>query len=392
MHIFKKNGKTFWRDINRKGAACMKKSSSRHIVWLITYVGVLILILIYFREILYVIGKALGWFQSFFLGVVIAFILNHTYEKVRELYRKLQLKEKYTGVASIATVYLTLIAGIGALIWIILPQLMENVTELLLHLDEYRMKLQKIMNMLTRIFHTEQVDVTVLFRFLQKYTGNVDDVIQRALPQITDTTKSVLSGTVTIGAALVFSIYLLSGKERILSQIKRVFRVLLSENTYKVSGYLSAIAIRTFDNYVAGQSIEAAILGGLCFVGMVLLRIEYAGMISVLVAVTALVPILGAYIGGGIAVLLLLVTSTEKAFVFLVFFVILQQVENNLIYPRVVGKKIGLPGIWVLLGITVGAKAWGIPGMLFGVPVLTVLYTVSKQMVLIVEEWRRMQS
>lgn len=119
---------------------------------------------------------------------------------------------------------------------------------------------------------------------------------------------------------------------------------------------------------------------------MKFLRLDYAGMISVVVAITALIPILGAYIGGAIAVILLFMVSPKKAFIFLVFLIILQQVEGNFIYPKVVGKKVGLPGIWVLLGISVGGRAGGIPGMLFGVPILSVLYTLLKQTVLILEE------
>ena len=130
---------------------------------------------------------------------------------------------------------------------------------------------------------------------------------------------------------------------------------------------------------MAGQCKEAVILGSLCFAGMTVLRLDYAGMVSVVVGVTALVPILGAYIGGAVGVLLLLFISPAKALLFLVFLVVLQQVEGNVIYPRVVGRKIGLPGMWVLLAITVGGGLWGIWGMLLGVPLATIFYQLLRQ-------------
>lgn len=366
----------------------MRKEESRHIFWLITYVGILILILIHFKEILSVIGRVFGFLNVFFLGIIFAFVLNHAYEKVRNCYRKMHMKEKYARCAGIATVYLILAGILASLVWVILPQLMENIKRFILHLDTYKAELQKGLNMITNALHTERLDVTRIFGFLEQYTGVASGGMDELVPHITNTTLNVMSGIVNGGVAIVFSIYLLGGKERIFSQAKRLFQVILPKNAYAVSGYLFGVAVRTFDNYVVGQSLEAAILGGLCFIGMLLLRIDYAGMISVIIAITAFIPILGAYIGGTVAVVLLFMVSPRKALVFLIFFVILQQIENNLIYPRVVGNKIGLPGIWVLLGISVGAKAGGVLGMLFGVPTLTVAYTLLKQTVLILEEWK----
>lgn len=131
---------------------------------------------------------------------------------------------------------------------------------------------------------------------------------------------------------------------------------------------------QVFGDYVAGQCKEAVILGSLCFLGMTVLRLDYAGLVSVIISVTALIPILGAFLGGAIGVLLLLFVSPGKALLFLLFLVILQQVEGNVIYPKVVGRKIGLPGIWVLLGISVGGNLFGIWGMLLAVPITTILY------------------
>lgn len=169
----------------------------------------------------------------------------------------------------------------------------------------------------------------------------------------------------------------------------RLFRAVLPEKIYEFCRYVFKVVVETFNNYIIGQITEAIILGSLCVIGMVILRLDYAGMISVVIGVTALIPILGAYIGGAVAVILLFMVSPKKALIFLIFLLILQQVEGNFIYPRVVGKKIGMPGIWILLWITVGGKAAGIPGMLFGVPLLSVIYTLLKKLVLDIEEKKR---
>ena len=139
---------------------------------------------------------------------------------------------------------------------------------------------------------------------------------------------------------------------------------------------IAALTNQTFTNFVSGQLTEAVIIGVLCFLGMLILGIPYAGAVSAFVAVTALVPIFGAWLGGGLGTLLILLANPVKAVWFVIFLLILQQVEGNLIYPKVVGKSVGLPGLLVLMAVTVGGEAFGILGMLFGVPVCAVLYSL----------------
>lgn len=134
----------------------------------------------------------------------------------------------------------------------------------------------------------------------------------------------------------------------------------------------------TFHSFIVGQCTEAVILGLLCTVGMLLLGLPYAPMIGALIGVTALIPVAGAYIGGGVGAFLILTVSPTKAMVFLIYLVILQQVEGNLIYPRVVGSSIGLPGMWVLAAVTIGGGLAGIPGVLLGVPLAAGCYQLLK--------------
>ena len=138
--------------------------------------------------------------------------------------------------------------------------------------------------------------------------------------------------------------------------------------------YVADVFDHSFHNFIVGQCIEAVVLGVLCIAGMALLKLPYAMMIGTLIGFTALIPVAGAYIGAGVGVFMILTVSPIKALVFLIFVVVLQQLEGNLIYPKVVGNSIGLPGIWVLAAVTVGGGLMGIPGMLLGVPVVAALY------------------
>ena len=143
--------------------------------------------------------------------------------------------------------------------------------------------------------------------------------------------------------------------------------------------YVVGVFDGSFHSFIVGQCIEAVVLGVLCIIGMTLLRFPYAMMIGTLIGFTALIPVAGAYIGAGVGAFMILTVSPIKALLFLVFIVVLQQLEGNLIYPKVVGKSIGLPGIWVLAAVTVGGGVMGIPGMLIGVPAVAAVYQLVKQ-------------
>lgn len=190
--------------------------------------------------------------------------------------------------------------------------------------------------------------------------------------------SSVVSRTVTAAVALVFSLYLLIGKETIGRQGKLLIHTYLPEKLSHKIFYVLETLDHSFHSFIVGQCTEAVILGLLCTVGMVILRLPYAAMVGSLIGCTALIPIAGAYIGGGISAFMIFTVSPMKAVVFLIYLVILQQAEGNLIYPRVVGSSIGLPGIWVLAAVTIGGGVAGIGGMLLGVPLTAAIYQILK--------------
>jgi predicted PurR-regulated permease PerM len=186
--------------------------------------------------------------------------------------------------------------------------------------------------------------------------------------------SSVFSTVVTMFLAIVFAIYLLSGKEKLGAQFIRLSRSVLGEKLTDRALYILRVLDDSFHSFIVGQCTEALILGAMCFIGMMIFGFDYALTISILVGFTALIPIAGAYIAGAAGAFMLFANSPLEALGFVVFLMVLQQLEGNLIFPRVVGESIGLPGVWVLAAVTVGGGVMGIPGMLIGVPLASAIY------------------
>ena len=177
---------------------------------------------------------------------------------------------------------------------------------------------------------------------------------------------------------LIFSFYLVLGRDRLARQSTRVLRRYVPQPIYDRIMYVLGVLNNAFHRYITGQCTEAVILGVLCTIGMMILRLPYATMIGALVGFTALIPIAGAYIGTIVGAFMILTVSPMKMLIFLIFLAVLQQVEGNLIYPKVVGSSIGLPGIWVLAAVTIGGGMMGVAGMLLGVPLASALYTLLR--------------
>ena len=188
--------------------------------------------------------------------------------------------------------------------------------------------------------------------------------------------SSLVSGVTTAFLAIIFAIYLLLGKNKIGGQLKRVMHHFVPEKITEKFDYVRKVADESFHKFIVAQCTEALILGGLCTVGMLILRLPYAAMIGAVTVVTAFIPVVGALLGGAVGAFLILMESPVKALIFLVFIILLQQIEGDLIYPRVVGSSMGLPSIWVLTAVTLGGGMFGIMGMMLSVPLASTLYTL----------------
>ena len=191
----------------------------------------------------------------------------------------------------------------------------------------------------------------------------------------------MVSGVSTFVIGLIFSFYILLQKEKLSRQARQVFYAILPERRADRLLDVLRLAERTFSSFLSGQCLEACILGTLFVVAMTLFQIPYALLVGVLIALTALIPIVGAFIGCAVGALLIAIDDPWKALWFIVLFLVLQQVEGNLIYPHVVGSSVGLPSIWVLAAVTLGGKLMGITGMLFFIPLCSVIYALFRSYV-----------
>ncbi len=207
---------------------------------------------------------------------------------------------------------------------------------------------------------------------------NISNFLMGGISGMSSVISQTFSGVITFFVGLFFSIYFLAGKETLGGQIRRLTQHYIKPSWYERLSYVMAILHKSFHRFIVGQCAEAVILGLLCTFGMMLFRFPYANMVGALVGFTALIPIAGAYIGAGVGAFMIFTVSPIKALFFLLFIVILQQLEGNLIYPRVVGASIGLPGVWVLAAITLGGALMGVSGMLLGVPLVGACYQLLR--------------
>ena len=240
-------------------------------------------------------------------------------------------------------------------------------------LSEYP-ELQHQANEIFNEFDVKELDWTSV-------TENVSYFVQHGVIGIISSAVGLVStvaGYVTnYIIAFIFAIYLLLRKDKILSDINRIQAAYFSEKFNRIFNHVCKTGHECFRNFFVGQFIEAIILGSLCFIGMTVLKLPYAAMSGTLVGVTALIPIVGAFIGAGFSAFIIMTENPMQAVIFLIFLIILQQFEGNIIYPKVVGDSIGLPGIWVLAAVTVGGGLFGIVGMLVGVPLAATVYKLS---------------
>lgn len=359
----------------------MDKKTFKSIVLLIIIAMLLVLVTINFQSVMQGVSNFLGLFVSFFLGIIFAFILNRPCEFFIRVLQGKVFKVKSDKVARGLAITITYILVFVLLILIfgaLIPQLIKSISELINNLSGYMENLKVFTNQVTDFLGVDRLDFSNLSTKLLSTISDLGSSVESVLSTVVNITSDVISYIVNFILAIIFSVYLLYGKEGLLRNVRRVVAAYTSSKTYNKISNVYHVVVDVFNKYVVGQLTEAMILGSLCFVGMIIFRFDYPLLISVIIAITALVPIVGAYIGGGIAFVLLVIVSPTKALGFVVFIVILQQFEGRLIYPKVVGGKIGLPAIWVLLAITVGGGVGGIKGILFGVPVTAIIYILLK--------------
>lgn len=345
------------------------------------------------------ISAVIGVLSPVIAGFCIAFILNIVMklfeERVFIFLKKSKTGEMLIRPLSITAAFLLFIGVITLILLVIIPQVRETTQSIIAGFPAFTDRaLEFIENLLERfdITHERIAEILLGGEELMTKIGNfVKDNIAGFLQSARVIGGSVVTVIANAFLSVFIAIYLLTEKDMIINQCQRLAGAVFSQKVYNRLCRVLNLSNRAFSNFISGQFIEAVILGVLCFIGMLIFRFPYAPVVAMLVGVSALIPILGAWIGGGLSAVLILINNPIKALWFLVFLVILQQLENNLIYPRVVGHKVGLPGVWVLISVVIGNGLFGALGALMAVPVASVVYTLLSDFTAYRNEVKRKQ-
>lgn len=360
------------------------KRSRQAAKWVIGTVSICALIILGLRHISSIAEVAfqlIDLVKPILIGIFVALILNVPMNMIEQhLLPKLKIKKGKRSLSIILALILIIGVFVGVA-FLVIPELVNAISLIVQIMTDGLEQLADLKKTgdLSHIPFSEylsQIDWLGLKKQLENWLKSQSGELMN---HAVGAAGSIVSTVVTSVISLVFAIYILAQKETLKRQATRMIHVWLSHRFGDVIIHVASVCSNTFRLFIAGQTTEAIILGTLCMIGMAILRIPYAPMIGALVGVTALIPVVGAFIGTIVGTIMILTVNPFKAFIFVIFLLILQQIEGNLIYPKVVGTKINLPAIWVLAAVTVGGNLAGPVGMLLGVPAVSAGYALLKE-------------
>ena len=320
--------------------------------------------------------------EPLIVGAILAFFLNVPMRGLEKLFFRLQtrrrwkVRERANEVVSLILTYVGGFLLIFLVMYIVIPQLVETIPGIVSSAESAWPKLMAFLQ--SHNINTQQLEQLFsnfdLGPLLTKVWENYAQIIQTSLTAVS-TVTSVLTVAIT---GFVISIYILSNKKKLLSQVRRLLYAYVGKKYADKVSEVASLTNQTFSSFISGQCVEAVILGVMFFLVMSILRLPYSLVISVFIAFMALIPYVGAFLGCVVGMLLIVIVSPMQALVFLITFLVLQQLEGQLIYPKVVGSSVGLPAIWILVSVFVGGKLFGIVGMLFFIPLTSVVYSLLR--------------
>lgn len=378
----------------------ISRATMKKLIFLILFAAVSFSAFQWLDSAMALIRFLMGVFSPFLIGAALAFILNVPMRYIEsKLFpgqigtatrRRKRLPAPLKRGISLLLTFLLLIVVVLLLVLVVVPELVTTVIGLGETIQAFAIRIltwaqQEFANNPEIVQYLQSLTIdwrafdwkgilTSVVDFLKDGAGNM-------LSSTISAAKGLISSVATGLIAFIFSCYLLLQKEKLGLQFRKAIYALLPEKVAAKTISIFSLSNRIFSSFITGQCTEAVILGGMFFVVMTLLKMPYALLVGCLIAVTALIPIVGAFIGCAIGAFLLLMTSPMQALIFVIVFLILQQIEGNLIYPHVVGSSVGLPSIWVLVAVTVGGSLMGIVGMLIFIPLISVVYTLFREFV-----------
>lgn len=365
------------------------KVKMKQIRGLILFVAAVILLMIYSKSVWGGILLLLSILQPFLIGGAIAFVLNIPLRTIED-----KILKKWNGKAaakikrpiSITAAVLFLILVINVVIMTVVPQITKTAMELGVQIPAFFNSLVDELEKLTiaypqileqvRKLESTQINWESVFNSIVDFLRNG---MGSMLTSTVSVASSIIGGVVNTMISFIFAIYILMQKEKLACQGERILQAYFSEKVYVKTQKIFKLLYKNFSNFISGQCLEAVILGTLFVITMTIFRFPYAVMVGVLIAFTALIPIVGAFVGCFVGAFLILINNPVQAVWFVILFLVLQQIEGNLIYPRVVGNSVGLPSIWVLVAVSVGGSLMGIVGMLIFIPLVSTAYALLRE-------------
>ena len=370
----------------------LRKETVKQIRGLIVFTALLIVCLWKYDVVMDAFRFVLNILYPFLLGVAIAFVLSVPMNFVeRKLFTERKFPKKYKRKYARGVSLLIVLSGVIGLLAIIMfgliPQLAGTFASLGKSIQDFIPQLQEwadhwfhnnkeIMNVVNNLEFDWNKVMEAAMEFLKNGAGSM-------LESTINTAKNIIGAVGTFFIAFVFAMYILLQKEKLGRQAKKVLCAFVRKGRAEAALEVLALTYKTFSSFLTGQCVEALILGSMFVIAMTLLRLPYALLTGIVIAFTALIPIFGAFIGCAVGAFLIFMVSPVQALIFIVLFLVLQQIEGNLIYPHVVGNSVGLPSIWVLAAVSIGGSLMGIVGMLIFIPLMSVFYALFREVVYI---------
>lgn len=362
-----------------------KKKIDKMVLRYVLLIAGVVLGILYFKNIISILVDL--WKVAFplVLGCILAYILNLVLKNVEKFYFPKSKRKIVLQTRRMVSIIISLLLIIGILFFIIelvVPELIDAFSVLGKGIPVYFERARDWFLTNENQFPAVvdwieglQVDWNNMMKNMFDYaTIGVSGILNSTVSFVTILTNGIINFCI----AFIFAIYLLLSKEKIVCQVKMLAEAFINTKKLDQMKKILKTANETFSSFIVGQFTEAVILGILCTMGMLIFRFPYAPMIGTFVGATALIPVVGAYLGAAVGAFMILMVNPAKAVLFILFIIVLQQLEGNLIYPKVVGFSIGLPGIWVLAAVTIGGGLGGIIGMLLGVPTMATIYKILR--------------
>lgn len=362
----------------------MKDFKMKNQILISTYIVVLAFLLLNINSALKILGQSLSVFKPFIIGIAIAFLINipmKCFEKrlITPILKKSRLKNSkiFARILSLLLTLIILFVLISSFVNFVIPQLVKSTSSLVSGVPQYIDTLQSYAtNYFSHIKLSDSMHTNILSG-MEKLSNFVVKFANYFISNILGITFSITSAITNFLIGFIIAIYILLSKEKLLIQCKKVTYAFLSEKNANRAIDVSHLVCHKFSRFIAGQCTDGVILGTLCFIGMSIFKMPYALLVSTLIAIADLIPIFGTFIGTAIAAFIIFMVKPITALYFIIMIVVIQQIEGNLVYPFVVGNSIGLSSFWILVPIFVGSSTFGVLGIIIGVPLFSVIYTLA---------------